>query len=216
MNNILVLAPHGDDEVLGCGGAICKHLETGDQVTVAFIKAPYDKRSEIQLLNTDSSKNVLGYNKKVVLNLDIDDFFNKTLFITKLEELIINEKPDYIYSTFCSDLHQDHRALFEALNSSCRTWGPHKVKKILLYETISSTNQGFYSHFHPFSPNYYVVLNQTHVDRKINAMKCYSEEIKDSSHLRSQENILHHLEARGREVMEKYAEAFYLIRSIEN
>lgn len=216
MSNILILAPHGDDEVLGCGGTICKHLENGDHVTVAFLKAPYDRRSEIQLINTELSKNILGYNKKILLNLNIDDFFNKTLFITKLEEIIINEKPDCIYSTFCSDLHQDHRALFEALNSSCRTWGQHRVKKILLYETISSTNQGLYSHFQPFSPNYYVVLNKAYIDKKINAMKCYYEEIKDDNHLRSVDNILHHAKSRGREIMEPYAEAFYLIRNIEN
>ena len=34
--NILVLAPHMDDEIIGCGGVICKHIQSDDRVAVVY------------------------------------------------------------------------------------------------------------------------------------------------------------------------------------
>ena len=86
-NNVLVLAPHGDDEVLGCGGSIAKHIESGDHVTVAFIKAAYDERSTVQLQNTISAQKVLNYERMIIMNLDENIIHNKLEFIKELEEV---------------------------------------------------------------------------------------------------------------------------------
>lgn len=215
MKKILVLAPHGDDEVLGCGGAILKHLEAGDYVTVAFIKAPYDDRSFLQQIQTQESQNVLGYQQKIFLNLSELDFFKKAQFIEKIENLIKETEPETIYSTFFGDLHQDHRALFDALNSAARIYQKHRVDNILLYETPSSTDQGLYKNIFPFTPNLYIPLSYTHIMAKVEALRCYTEEIKESPHPRSIENIIDVAKLRGREIGEEYAEAFYTIRIIQ-
>jgi len=214
-NNILILAPHGDDEVLGCGGSIAKHIESGDQVTVAFIKAAYDERSTVQLQNTGNAQRVLGYDHAIRMNLDDNTIHNKLEFIRELEIIVNTIKPDTIYSTFYGDLHQDHRALFEALNTAARVWADHLVKKILLCETISSTDQGIIHNINPFVPNYYVTLSDHHVDKKMNALSCYEREIKKECHPRSIEHVLNVAKSRGREIRSSYAEAFMLMRFID-
>lgn len=214
MNRVLVLAPHGDDEVIGCGGTIIKHLESSSIVTVVFIKAPYDERSYIQHTQTEDCKKILGYHDKISLYLTETDFFKKEQFITKLEEIILTTRPDTIYSTFYGDLHQDHRALFDALNSASRIHAKHRVDNIFLYETASSTDQGLYKNIFPFIPNYYVPLKKHHIDKKINALKAYTKEIKDNNHPRSEEHIMDIAKIRGREINEPYAEAFMSLRII--
>lgn len=214
MRRILVLAPHGDDEVLGCGATIAKHIESSDIVTVALIRNSYDARSEVQLNNAVESSKILKVHSLRLLNLSDYEINDLSYFINKLENLIKDTKPDTIYSTFYGDLHQDHRKLFEALNSAARIWANHRVDNIFLYNTISSTDQGIIKNINPFIPNYFVPLKEHHIKTKINALKCYTQEIRDNNHPRSIQNIIDHAKILGREIKEDYAEAFFAIRII--
>jgi len=214
MKRILILAPHGDDEVLGCGGTITKHIESSDLVTVAFIRNAYDKRSEIQLENSKNSTAVLGVHKTIFLNLPYEDIKDVYKLVPILENLIKETRPDTLYSTFYGDLHQDHRYLFEGLNSATRFHSDHRIDNIFLYNTLSSTDQGLYKYIYPFIPNYYVPLKEYHIKKKIAALKCYTGEIKDHRHPRSETGIIEQAKSIGREIREEYAEAFYAIRQI--
>jgi len=215
MRRILVLAPHGDDEVLGCGATIAKHIESSDIVTVALIRNSYDERSKIQLRDAVKSSKILGVHSLRFLNLNEQELHNiNNNLIDKLEKLIYEIKPDTIYSTFYGDLHQDHRKLFEALNSAARIWSKHRVDNIFLYQTISSTDQGILKNIQPFVPNYFVPLKERHIKIKANALQCYTQEIRDSNHPRSVQNIIDNAKILGREIKEDYAEAFVAIRII--
>lgn len=214
--NVLIVVPHGDDEVLGCGGSIAKHVDRGDHVTVVFTKAPYDERTEKQLSHTDASKKILGYQEKILLNLNDKQMCDQLSFIRELENIIYKTKPYTIYSTFYGDLHQDHRMLFEALNSASRVWAEHRVNRILLNETISSTGQGLIHNIHPFVPNYYNTLKAHQVAKKVQAIQCYTTELRESDHLRSMSNIHEHACMRGRETSSHLAEAFVLMRNLED
>jgi LmbE family N-acetylglucosaminyl deacetylase len=214
-NKILVLAPHGDDEVLGCGGAICRHKEKGEEVYVAFLRKPYDERSEFQITCTEKSCNILGA-EPITCNFDDSVMFNKTVYIREIEKLITLIKPSAIYTTFYGDLHQDHRETFHALNSASRIYAEYRVNKIFVCETISSTDQGILQHIHPFIPNFFVPLKTVHIEKKIEAMKCYSQEIKANTHPRSIQHIYQWAEMRGRLINESFAEAFMAIRYIDD
>lgn len=214
-NRILVLAPHGDDEVLGCGGTICRNADKGQEIYVAFMREAYDKRSEFQVTCTEKACEVLGA-EPIVCNFGDSVMFNKTAYISEIEKLITLIKPSTIYTTFYGDLHQDHRETFNALNSAARIYAEHRVNKVFLCETISSTDQGLFQHIHPFTPNFFVPLEAAHIERKIEAMKCYSQEIKTDSHPRSIQHIYQWAQMRGRLINEPFAEAFMAIRYIDD
>lgn len=213
-DNILVLAPHGDDEVLGCGGSIYKHTETLSDVYVVFIRKSYDSRSEYQMQCSQKARNILGVKDAYNLNLDDDKIFNKLSLIQEIEKVVNLIKPSTVYCPFYGDLHQDHRAVFEAVNVATRAWAEHRVNKILLYDTISSTDQGLFNSIYPFVPNYFIPLTKNHVEVKQAALQAYDKEIGSIDHPRSLENVYDKARITGRQINEKFAEAFMCLRNI--
>lgn len=215
--DILVIVPHPDDEVLGCGGTIVKHTENGDNVYLCIATKAYtpdwpeefirNREKEIK-----KSNEILGIKKTYFLNyptVKLDTILQKELndSITKIVNRI---KPNIAYIPFKGDLNKDHRLLFEASLVALRPLN-HKVKKILSYEILSETEWG--QEIEVFKPNVYVDITKT-FNKKIEAMKAYKSELKDSPHPRSLEAIEALAKKRGSEVGVKYAESFYLIREI--
>ena len=74
MKNVLILVPHCDDEVLGCGGAIQRHIARGDSVSVCFAKDIYDERSKNQYNDSLKVKSFLKYNNAFYLKIKPADY----------------------------------------------------------------------------------------------------------------------------------------------
>ena len=186
LKSVLVIAPHGDDEVLGAGGTITKHIKRGDTVTVCFVKAPADKRETVQLEDAFKVKEILQYQNIIHLNLDIDDIRITAQLIAHLDNVISIYRPDIIYCPWYGDLHQDHRIISQACSSSTRLGNNFHVKQILLYEIPSSTDQGFCRFETSFVPNFYNCLEEVDIKIKCKGMNTYTLE---ALNLRSEEAI---------------------------
>lgn len=208
MSKILVIVPHGDDEVLLCGGSIVKHLESGDEVTCVFTKAARNVRTELQLDSTEIVQRTLGYQNRRHLHLNLETM---TEYVSALDHIISAECPDIVYTTFGGDMHQDHRTTYDAVVSACRVWAPKAPRQILCGEILSSTDQAPQSEF---SPNYYNVLDQSHIEKKMRAMSEYHSELKKFPHPRSKDGIDILAKKRGMECGHNYAESFVCIRNI--
>lgn len=218
MADILVVAPHLDDEVLGCGGSIVKHKKKGDRVFVAFVanrvyNHKFDPaKMEVELSHLKNAKKVLGYDDYVYFGLpdeELDNYVQQILI--KLEDYISNLKPQVIYSPFHQDNNQDHRAIADAIRVALRPAAATYVKRWLLYETPSSTEQSPPLQGMAFHPNYYADIS-AELDTKIKALSCYETEARKFPHPRSPEAVRVHAAKRGVEIAYHAAEAFMLIR----
>lgn len=223
---ILVVAAHPDDEVLGCGGTIAKHVENGDDVFTLIIGDGITSRySENELCDESVCKQVdriksecmqaakiMGVkNTKVIGNYCCRFDQLPLLNITKVIEKQINEvKPEIIYTHGPFDVNNDHSIVFKAILAATRPASDFIVKKILAFEVLSSTEWNFYT---SFKPNVYEDISQT-IDKKNAAMMAYSSEIQNIPFPRSIESITVLAKKRGYEVGMNYAEAFELIREI--
>lgn len=213
--HILVIAPHPDDEVLGCGGTIAKHVKNGDSVYLCIVTKAYtpDWSEDFLITRKNEIKNatkILGIKKTYFLNF-------KTVQLDTIPQKDINESisgvindvlPDIVYIPHKGDLNKDHRLIFESSLVSMRPI-KHKIKKILSYEILSETDWGM--PIEPFIPTVYINVSQF-IDQKINAMKEYKSEIKKEPHPRSLKIIKSLAIKRGSECGVDYAEAFILIR----
>ena len=234
--NILIIAAHPDDEILGMGGTIAKHTSQNDNVTIIYMATGVTARreppilehevknipkkvqevwqQEIEKLRQDAKKSAKLLNVKNVRFYDFPDNEMDGIQLLKVVKVIEKEigkvKPDRIYTNHYSDLNVDHKVVFNATLTACRPSGS-PVKELLTFEVLSSTE---WSYPYNFNPNYFINVEK-YVGKKIKAMKSFVSEIRKFPHPRSPENIEHTLRRWGSVSGFKAAEAFELIRRID-
>jgi len=208
--NILVIAPHPDDEVLGMGGTI-KKLSKKNKIILCVVSegatAQYKDKKMIKVRRDSCKKTakILGISQ--IQFLDYPDMRLNLSHLDinkKLEEIIEKYKPEIVYTAPKNDLNLDHQVVFNSTLVACRP--KSGVKQILCYETLGGTKV-------PFVPNVFENIEQE-FSYKIKAFKMYKSEVRKFPHPRSIEAIENLAIQRGVECSLKKAEAFQLIRYI--
>lgn len=215
---ILVIAPHPDDEVLGCGGAIAKHASGGDEVYLCIATKAYPpdwtedeirgRREEVLRVNE-----ILGIKKTYFLDfptVKLDTIPHKELS-EAITQVVDGVQPEVVYIPHRADVNKDHGLVFDAAMVAVRPRPGAAVKKVLCYETLSETEWAAPSVENAFIPNVYVDLSET-LEIKFKAMSEYRSELKEYPHPRSLEAISSLAKLRGSTIGVEAAEAFMLIR----
>lgn len=225
---VLLVAAHPDDEILGCGGTLAKHVLHGDDVSVVILaegltsRAPTRKEGRVaeNLLALAVAARracaVLGV-EDVTLHNFPDNRMDSIdiLDIIKVVELHIeNMQPEIVYTHYFGDVNLDHRITYQAVVTACRPQPGHSVKKLLTFETVSSTEWQPPQHGMVFDPNWFVDISKT-LEKKMQALAVYESEMRKWPHPRSMEGVQHLAHWRGSIVGVDAAEAFVLSRCIE-
>lgn len=217
MNNVLIVAAHPDDEVLGCGGTIANHVARGDLVHVLFMtngEGSREKSGTHKVLNRQSMAKkaalILGIGSLVFLDFPDNSMDSVALLsiVKKIEDKINGFKPKIIYTHHIGDLNIDHQVTHKAVMTACRPLPHSSVEKILTFEVLSSTE---WSVNNSFKPNYFEDISDTLV-LKISSMKEYLTEIQKPPHPRSIESISALARNNGSSVGMNFAEAYMVIR----
>jgi len=218
---VLVVAAHPDDEVLGCGGAIAKHVAEGDQVHVLFMtdgvsargNASKDQFSERRTAIKKASS-VLGTHSTTQLSLPDNrlDSLDLLDIVQRLEPLIDILSPELIYTHHHGDLNIDHQLTHQAVMTACRPQPGTPIQEILGFEVASSTEWQAPG-LAPFLPSLFVDIS-IYLELKMSALAAYSAEIRPEPHSRSMAAVQAAALVRGHSVGLGAAEAFMVIRSI--
>lgn len=215
MSNVCVIVPHADDETLGFGGAIQYHIAQNDTVSVIICRKPHDERTQQQINDSKVALNILGVKNVFFLNVTEVEISNTPLKLFRdLEAQLQHIRPAVIYTTFWGDNHQDHKILFDCVARAARIHGPLCVKRLLVGEIPSSTDQSPKTPSNMFTPNTYIRITYEQLHNKITAMEAYTTESRQSPHPRSADYLACLARTRGIESGSKYAEAFMLVRDI--
>lgn len=215
---VLVVAPHMDDEVLGCGGTIVRHVGAGDEVMVVFCANRvyghrYDEAADAaERAAALAAKEVLGYAHARFLGLPDERLDGPVQdLLVALEPVVEDFRPQLVYSCFWGDNNQDHRGVFAAMRVVTRPWSRSGAADVLLYEVPSSTDQTPPIPAEAFLPNRYVNIEAA-IDAKVAAMRCYQTEERAFPHPRSEQGIRVYAQKRGMECGFTHAEAFMVMR----
>jgi len=219
--NILVVATHPDDEVLGCGGVIARHASRGDRVDVVVVTrgAPelYDE-NQVKTLRREleAAHALLGVSAVHFLDFPAPklDLVPAYELADAISALFHSLQPAAAYIPHRGDLHSDHRSVFSAALVAARPIGKSPVLKVLSYETLSETEWSAPVAEDAFLPSVFIDISPF-LDKKKQAMAAYRSQLKEFPHPRSLLAVESLARLRGSTVGVQAAEAFQLIREID-
>jgi LmbE family N-acetylglucosaminyl deacetylase len=217
----LIIAAHPDDEILGCGGLICKLNKQGRQVHVLILTPGAETRYPIEMEQVLRTQAVSANKKVGTTEVYFENFPNQQLdtvplsaIIQTIEKYIGKINPDTVFTHHSGDLNKDHRIVYEAAITATRPFPGQTVKTVYSYSVPSSTEWNFIEKEDVFIPNVFVDISGE-VDIKVDAMQCYTSECRQYPHPRSPEAIKAYAHYWGLTVALEYAEPFRLIRDIK-
>lgn len=212
---ILVLAPHMDDETIGCGGTLALHARRGAQITVVFLtdgrngstevntlygeEREQKQRELIELRTTEARAALqrLGVNRMICLDAEDGALERCDWAAEQLRDVLLKHRPDIVYLPFYLEEHPDHRA----------------ASRVLL-DAAAGTSLQFqcmgYEVWTPLFPNCLVRIDST-VETKKQALQEYRSQLKQCDYLHASIGLNAHRSAGliNPPGFQGYAEAFY-------
>ena len=219
---VIVVVAHADDEVLGCGGTIARHIFQGDVVHVVFMADGVASRAqnnpvELQRRNQarDEALRILGVSLWHALDFPDNRMDSVPLLdvVQALEPIIERVRPERVYTHHNGDLNVDHRVTHQAVMTACRPMPGSSVREILAFEVMSSTEWATPG-LSPFMPNAFVDIKD-YLPKKLEALAAYHMEMRPEPHSRSVAHAEVLARHRGSCVGLEAAEGFILTRFLE-
>lgn len=212
MKKVLVIAAHPDDELLGVGGTVIRHVQEGDEVYSVIACEGESMRYHQDVGQTEAiqkAASIMGVKKVYHLRFPDQklDQYSLVDLITPIETIAEHIRPNIIYCQNYSDINRDHKILFEAANVAFRPlhfW----IEGFYTFYTVSSTEWGFPS---SFSPDTWVEITDQ-LETKIKAFEAYQSEVREYPHPRSVKALRYAAYFWGNQCSMEAAEAFVTVR----
>lgn len=230
-DQILVVAAHPDDEVLGCGATVRRLVNAGWRAHLAILSAGIGGRHALPQTNLPQVKaeqaalrrqmeqaaEIIGFS-----GIDSFDFPDNRMDTVSRSELTLAlrpvieaVRPALVFTHHPGDYNWDHTRAFEAVMMAARVnppeFGPGEIRT---FEVLSSTERAWQEPGRAFHPNLYVDVAAT-IEAKKLALQAYETEYRPYPHARSVEAVEYLARKRGTEAGVTHAEAFHIVRRIE-
>lgn len=224
-DRVLVISPHADDEVLGCGGLIAAQVEAGAEVHVLYLAVDGMRHYGLDGATTyrqrldeiEAVRATLGFSYEIAYG-DMDlterlDTLPRRELVDLFEQALNERRPDLLLLPSFADYDQDHLAVFGAGFAAARPiaqqFGKWLVPTVLLYEMSKIQ---WAAEPMPRSTAYCDI--SAHMERKLEALRGYKSQHRPSPHIRSEESVTALATLRGAEIGVTYAEAFGVLREV--
>ena len=219
---LLVIAPHSDDEVLGCGGLISKIKMDGGKVFVLIFNLGFEKddtkesqdKRKHEVQEAMSALKVDDYHlvhEQADDNRDLDDKpLHSLIEVIESTSNVSLEKvsPTMVAIPTIFSHHQDHVHVHHACIAALRPISTPVSNIVLSYEAPEHSR---WSASGVFEPNLFVEIDDV-IENKIMAFNKYRSQIRPGD--RDDDSIRNQAKYRGQEVGKNLCEAFYVHRFI--
>jgi N-acetylglucosamine malate deacetylase 1 len=215
---LVVIAPHPDDETLGCGGTIARFAASGTEVSVLVVAGHlpplYDEAAfETTHREALAAFKIMGVAQSAFLRIPATMVRDVPVaeLNGKINGFIREIGPDMVLLPF-PDRHIDHRIIFDACIVACRPVHAAAPKAVLAYETLSETHWNVPGIEPVFAPDFFVDTTD-YMAKKNAALACYASQINNAPS-RSVEACTALAKFRGSQNGCGYAEAFKVVRIV--
>lgn len=215
---VMVISAHADDETIGAGGTLMRHIDQGDQVWWVVVTRGYSPpwseaavaRAEMQM---SEIHDFYGFQETFRLGfptvkLNTVPYMELSSAITRVVKQV---NPEVVYTLPKDDINQDHRIVHDCTLVATRPFPGSSVRRVLSYEISATCGYGIPSGGAPFHPTVYVDIS-AYLERKLAAMRIFETEVQPFPHPRSPEGLELMARERGLRVGYSAAEAFELVR----
>jgi LmbE family N-acetylglucosaminyl deacetylase len=216
----LIVAPHPDDELLGCGGTLLRRVAEGGTLAWLLMTAITEdagwsvERVQKRAAEIDRVREGLQVASHHLYALGFPtaelDRIPMNILVGRVSEVFADFQPDEVLLPYPGDVHSDHRVTFEAA-SACTKWFRYpSVKRVLAYETPSETDFGIDPRDSGFRPNVFVDIGGQ-LEQKLELMRIYESEIGEFPFPRSEKALRALAYLRGSQAGYEVAEVFSLL-----
>lgn len=215
----LIVAPHADDELLGCGGTMLRRGRDGVlgwllMTALTSGAGCDDEKIEQRANEIEAVRQGLCISHEHLYELGLPttalDCVSMADLVGQISKVIKEFEPEEVFLPYPGDVHSDHRIAFEAA-SSCTKWFRYpNIKRVLVYETLSETDFSIDPRYSGFRPNVFVDTTDF-LEQKISLMGIYKSEMGDFPFPRSEEAIRALAKMRGAQAGFESAESFMLL-----
>jgi LmbE family N-acetylglucosaminyl deacetylase len=171
MTRVLVLSPHPDDEAIGCGGTICRHVAGGDEVRVIFLTsgeagghgASAAETAVVREREAAEAAEILGVKRIEFWRAPDGKLRAGAALVSRLEAYLREYSPDFVYTTHSEEAHSDHKGaprLLRAALDKVGTW-----PQVRLFEIWTPLHQ--LDHIEDISP---------FMETKLRAVRAYASQ----------------------------------------
>jgi len=221
MRKVAVIAPHPDDETLGCGGTLLKHIHSGDEVHWIIVTsmsprfAVSDERRALRKQEIVQASKFYGFKGTYELGFPAAELSSEHLptLIGSIGECFRNIEPETVYLPYRGDVHTDHVFVYDAV-VSCTKWFRYpSISRVLAYETLSETDFGLNTDVNGFRPNVFIDIHP-YLQKKLQAAAIFESEFHAFPFPRSMEAMEALAKVRGSASGFLAAEAFILLKEM--
>jgi LmbE family N-acetylglucosaminyl deacetylase len=218
VTRVLVVGAHPDDEILGAGGTLARHVLRGHQVHAVVVSEGASSRYPAEMLGTLEKQarraaETIGFVSARLCDLPDQRLDMVPLIeLTQLVEAVVTDvRPHVVYTHFPGDVNADHGVLARAVWTACRPYGQPQLRRFAVFETPSSTEWAWPIGGAGLKPNLFVDVTET-LELKLAAMRCYESELRDYPHPRSIRALTERAAYWGSQVGCPLAEPFRILR----
>lgn len=224
--NVLVIAAHPDDEVLGCGGTIARLAAEGAAVFILILAEGLTSRADYDPARSGTTLQVhherarragalLGAREVKLAGFPDNRMDTVALLdvVQTIEREVARIGPELVFTQHGGDLNIDHVVTFRATMTATRPVRGCPVKRLYAYEVPSSTEWAFQQFEPRFVPQVFFEI-EPHLETKIAAMEIYESEARAYPHPRSPEALRANARRWGSVIGGGAAEAFCCVREI--
>lgn len=224
--NILVIAAHPDDEVLGCGGTIARLAAEGAAVSILILAEGLTARADFDAAQSAAALRVhherarkagalLGAREVNLAGFPDNRMDTVPLLevTQRIEREIARVQPEIVFTQHGGDLNIDHVVTFRAAMTATRPMKGGVVKRLYAYEVGSSTEWSFQQFEPRFAPQVFFEI-EAYLETKIAAMQIYESEAREFPHPRSPEALRAAARRWGSVIGVDAAEAFCCVRDL--
>ena len=217
---VLIISAHPDDETIGAGGTLLRHVAKGDDVYWCVVTQGYSPpwpKETLEKARQQVYEVQKAYGIREVILCGFPTVKLSTIpyieISSEIQKVVDKVHPDIVYTTPRCDINLDHKIVYECTLVACRPLPGSSVQRLLSYEICPTTRYGPSSSSGSFSPNIFIDISD-YLDKKIEIMGIYQTELYKYPHPRSLEGIKLFAQERGLSVGLEAAECFELIRQL--